>query len=190
MIVTMLSILMVGLSTGQELMKVSPLQRVMPGTSVELMCEVNISEIQRMVDGETFNMKWSLAEVGDTLAVTEVNRGMEVLEEQAVEWVRMMTVRGEEVMQWNMIMDNVNMNHSGLYECQATVGQEVLARKHTLLVVLGEEGNDLHHTTFTFSKKGGELSLDCSDLEGDGREATWTQPGSGKVKENFSPEIK
>ena len=190
MIVTMLSILMVGLSTGQELMKVSPLQRVMPGTSVELMCEVNISEIQRMVDGETFNMKWSLAEVGDTLAVTEVNRGMEVLEEQAVEWVRMMTVRGEEVMQWNMIMDNVNMNHSGLYECQATVGQEVLAMKHTLLVVLGEEGNDLHHTTFTFSKKGGELSLDCSDLEGDGREATWTRPGSGKVKENFSPEIK
>jgi len=180
--VTTLSILMMGLSTstGQELMKISSLQRVMPGTSVELMCEVNISEIQRMVAGDTFSIKWSLAEDGDTLALTEVNKGMEMLDEEVMEWVRMMTVRGEDVMQWNMIMDNVNMNHSGLYECQATVGQEVLATKHTLLVVLGEEGNDLHHTTFTFSKKGGVLSLDCSDLEGDGREATWTKPGSDK----------
>ena len=49
--------------------------------------------------------------------------------------------------------------------------------KHTLLVVLGEDQSDLHHTTFTFTKKGGELSLDCSDLEGDGREADWTKPG-------------
>ena len=53
----------------------------------------------------------------------------------------------------------------------------ILEMKHTLLVVLSEDESDLHHITFTFTKKGGELSLDCSDLEGDGREADWTKPG-------------
>lgn len=53
--------------------------------------------------------------------------------------------------------------------------------KHTLLVVLSDEESDLHQTTFTFTKKGGELSLDCSDLEGDGREVDWTKQGSGNI---------
>ena len=181
MIVMTSLILIVGLTAGQDVMKVSPLQRVMPGTSVELMCEVNISEVQRRLEGETFNLKWSREEEGETLAVVEVTRGMEVLEEQAVEEVRMESVREEQVMQWNMIIDNVFINHTGLYECKASIGQEVLALKHTLLVVLSDEESDLHQTTFTFTKKGGELSLDCSDLEGDGREADWTKPGSGNI---------
>ena len=120
MIVMTSLILMAGLTTGQDVIRVSPLQRVSPGTSVELLCEVNITEIQRRLDGETFNLKWSLEEEGDTLAVVEVTRGMEVLEEQAVEEVRMESVRGEEVMQWNMIIDNVFINHTGLYECQVS----------------------------------------------------------------------
>ena len=120
MIVMTSLILMVGLTTGQDVMRVSPLQRVMPGTSVELVCEVNISEIQRRLEGETFNMNWSLEEEGDTLAVVEVTRDMEVLEEQVVEGVRMERVRGEEVLQWNMIIDNVFINHTGLYECQVS----------------------------------------------------------------------
>ena len=53
--------------------------------------------------------------------------------------------------------------------------------KHTLLVVLSENHSDLHRTTFTFTKKGGELSLDCSDFEEDGSEADWTKPGSGMI---------
>ena len=68
-----------------------------------------------------------------------------------------------------------------LFYLQATVGQEVLALKHTLLVVLTDEESDPHQTTFTFTKKGGELSLDCSDLEGDGREVDWTKQGSGNI---------
>ena len=111
-------------------MKVSPLQRVMPGTSVELVCEVNISEIQRRLDGETFSLKWSLAEEGDTLAVMEVTRNMEVVEEQVVEGARMETVRGEESMQWNMVMANVNINNTGLYECQ--VSKLDMQRWHSL----------------------------------------------------------
>merc|ERR1719410_34541 len=82
-----------------------------------------------------------------------------------------------------MVINNVNVNNTGLYECQASVGQEMLATKHTLLVVLSEDQSDLHHTTFTFTKKGGELSLDCSDLEGEGSETDWTKPGPARRKQ-------
>ena len=39
-------IMMVGLSLAKDMMEISPMQRVMQGTSVELMCGMNISDIQ------------------------------------------------------------------------------------------------------------------------------------------------
>ena len=39
-------IMMVGLSLAKDMMEISPMQRVMQGTSVELMCGMNISDFQ------------------------------------------------------------------------------------------------------------------------------------------------
>ena len=54
-------------------------------------------------------------------------------------------------------------------------------REAALLVLEGRRlGAGDHHPTFTLAKKGGQLTLDCSDMEEGGPGANWTRHHPGQ----------
>ena len=152
---------------GPRIVNISPKQRVSVGESLQLDC---------LVDG-------SLADQGLELAWVRVAGVME-LEYLAVHSLLEGTMDYEEDMVselgqdedgdwvWSLLVDNVELDTAGLYQCQVLLHQQPISSREVMVSVKDHAPPD----SFIVVKHGGNVTLDCVDCGDQGCDHTRGPP--------------
>eukprot|EP00092_Neocalanus_flemingeri_P029987 GFUD01032556.1.p1 GENE.GFUD01032556.1~~GFUD01032556.1.p1 ORF type:complete len:357 (-),score=100.41 GFUD01032556.1:240-1310(-) len=153
---------------------ISPTQSVEEGSSVELECRLgNVPD-----RAEVAWVRIRGVEEVDYLSVYDKEDGqIDYEEEQATSEM----IEEEEGWVWRLILSKVTTSVAGLYQCQVLIHDEVVSSRKVLLNVLDPNKVE-HNTKFVITKQGRNITLDCTDFEGE--DVNWKRLGETTVVQN------
>lgn len=92
--------------------------------------------------------------------------------------------RMEDEMSWYLKLSMVTLSMGGLYQCQVLLGDEIVSSREVMVTVL-DPTTVAHNTKYMITKHGRNVTLDCTDLDGEeGEDANWTRVGGSSVVQN------
>jgi len=75
---------------------------------------------------------------------------------------------------WSLTINRVTKNMGGLYQCQVLINDEVVSTKKVLLTITSTDKLE-HNVKYVVTKQGGNITLDCTEFEGE--DVSWTRLG-------------
>eukprot|EP00092_Neocalanus_flemingeri_P090220 GFUD01114246.1.p1 GENE.GFUD01114246.1~~GFUD01114246.1.p1 ORF type:complete len:372 (-),score=94.49 GFUD01114246.1:640-1755(-) len=146
---------------------ISPTQSVEEGSSVELECRLgNVPD-----RAEVAWVRIRGVEEVDYLSIYDKEDGqIDYEEEQATSEMS----EEEEGWVWRLILSKVTTSLAGLYQCQVLIHDEVVSSRKVLLNVLDPNKVE-HNTKYVITKQGRNITLDCTDFEGE--DVNWKRLG-------------
>jgi len=156
-----------------QITSISKKQMLEIGSSVELECNLG-----NMWD--TAEVAWvKMMGVGETeyLSIFNKEEGVKDYDDEYIS-------RMDEDLTWYLELSVVTLSMGGLYQCQVLLADEVVSSRDVMVTVL-DPNTVAHNTKYMISKHGGNVTLDCTDLDGeDGEDANWTRVGGSSVVQN------
>jgi hypothetical protein len=154
---------------GNLITSISQKQAVEAGSSLELEC--GLEPVPHMAEVAWVRVK----EVGEVeyLSIYSKEEGVTDYDEEFLSSM--------ESLVWRLVITEVVPSMAGLYQCQVLLGNEMLSSREVMVTVLDPD-SVAHTTRYLISKHGGNITLDCTDL--DGEDANWTRVGDSSVVQN------
>jgi len=149
---------------------ISSSQSVEEGSSVELEC--NLGNVPDRAEVAWVKLK-GLGEA-TFLATYRKEEGVTDYEE---EFTSEMEKDGDEAV-WSLTLYRVSKSMAGFYQCEVLLNDDPVSSRKVLLTVIDPSKVE-HNTKYVISKQGGNVTLDCTDFEGE--EVHWKRLGENSV---------
>lgn len=89
---------------------------------------------------------------------------------------------------WSLHLTGVNTSSGGFYQCQALLEDEAVSTRKVLLAVLDPSKVE-HNTKYVIKKQGGNVTLDCTDFNGE-QDVTWQKIGDAGFGQSKGKQLK
>jgi len=152
----------------------------------------NISSSQTVVEGGSVELECRLGNIPDRAEVAWVKlKGLGEVEYLAayrkdegvmdyeVDLAAEMEKDGDEAV-WSLTMYRVTKNMAGFYQCEVLLNDEPVSSLKVLVTTTTNQARSVEHNTkYVITKLGGNVTLDCTDFEGE--DVDWTRLGESAV---------
>ena len=150
-----------------RIVDISPYQYVGANTFVQLDCDVDIDDVD-VSQEDILEFVWSREVDVDTLEDVAAIMVNGVLEEGGVgdvdEGYKSFLIPTDGVLRWSLIIENISADQAGRWYCEVIRDGQALWRRVSMVGVGAGDGVE-HNMMFNIDKRGGEVTLDCTDIE-------------------------